>query len=373
MTILSDDDVRRIRMAALLVHAGPAGLTAPSSVSDVVTRLGAMQAQDYASGLWSLGLRLPGTTQADVVDALEQRQALRTWPMRGTVHLVPARDARWMVAATGARALHSAAGRRVTLGLDDDVVKRAMDVIGDELTGRRMTRSLLLEALAAHGIPVSGQSGYHLLVFASQGGLIAIAPDVDGEQTFVLLDEWVTNPVTLEGDQALATLAVRYFGSHGPTTVKDFSGWTGLTLTDSRRAVAAAGDALATAEHAGVPVHLDPQLLDARATLSVDDDVHALPGFDEYLLGYKDRSLMLTPGDFEAVVPGGNGIFRSTFVRGGRVLGTWTRATKGKKAVVTAIPLRPLGSRDRHAVEESFLPWATFVGVALEVRWHDGG
>ena len=372
MATLSDDDVRRMRMSALLVHGRPPGAPRPQSVSDVVTHLGAMQSQDTASGLWSLGLRLPGSTVTDVLAALEQREALRTWPMRGTVHLVPARDARWMLATTGVRTLHAGKGRRAELGLDDSVCERALDAMGQELVGGgRLSRSALLDAVTRRGIPTSGQLGYHLIVYASLRGLIATAPDVAGEQTFVLLDEWVPNPVQRQGDEALATLATRYFSSHGPTTVKDFAGWTGLTLTDSRRGVAAAGDTLATAEHAGVPVHLDPQLLDAHEALPSDDVVHALPGFDEYLLGYKDRSLMLEPGDLDAVVPGGNGVFRSTFVRGGRVLGTWTRATKGTKAVVTVIPLRPLGRGDRRAVEESLRPWARFVGVSLDVRWSD--
>lgn len=372
MINLSDDDVRRIRMAALLLHARPPGSATPQSVGDVVTHLGAMQAQDYASGLWSLGVRLPGSTATDVVAALEQREALRTWPMRGTVHLVPARDARWMLATTGVRTLRASARRRAELGLDDFITERAMEVMGQELAGGgRVSRSALLEALARQGIPISNSSGYHLIVYASVRGLIATAPDVDGQQTFVLLDEWVPDAVVHEPDEALAILAIRYFRSHGPTSLKDFAGWSGLTLTESRRGIAVAGDSLATAEHAGALVYLDPQLLDAHALLPFDDDVLALPGFDEYLLGYKDRSLMLEPGDFDAVVPGGNGVFRSTFVRGGRVLGTWTRMTKGKKAVVTVIPLRLLGNRDRSAVEESLQPWAQFVGLSLDIRWTD--
>ncbi len=370
MTYLSDDDVRRIRMAALLVHARTPGSATPQSVGEVVTHLGAMQAQDYASGLWSLGARLPGSTATDVVAALEQREAIRTWPMRGTIHLVPARDAHWMLATTGVRTLRVSARRRTELGIDDSVAQRAMDMMGQELTGGgRMSRSALLDAVARQGIPISNNAGYHLIVYASLRGLIAIAPDIDGHQTFVLLDEWVPDPVEHEPDEALALLAIRYFSSHGPTTLKDFAGWSGLTLAESRRGLAVAGDTIATAEHSGVPVYLDPQLLDAHAALPIDDDVHALPGFDEYLLGYKDRSLMLEPGDFDAVVPGGNGVFQPTLVRGGRVLGTWTRTTKGKKAVVTVIPLGPLGNRDRSAVEESLRPWAQFVGLSLDIRW----
>ena len=101
MTSISPERVRALRMAALLIAPRPSSAPAPSTVDGIVTHLGAMQAQDNASGLWSLGLRLGGATQAEVVAALERREALRTWPMRGTVHLVPARDAHWMLDVIG--------------------------------------------------------------------------------------------------------------------------------------------------------------------------------------------------------------------------------------------------------------------------------
>lgn len=373
-TRLNADDVRRIRMGSLLIGPRPPRMGAPSTVSEVVTHFGAMQAQDNASGLWSLGLRLPGSSVADVTAALEEPQALRTWPMRGTVHLVPARDAHWMLACTGARALKGAAKRRETLGLSDGMAERAIELIGEKLAGgRRLTRSALLDELRQAGLPIEGQMGYHVLWYASQRGVSAIAPDVDGEQTFVLLDEWVPDPLQLEGDAALTTLARRYFRSHGPTTVKDFAGWTGLTLTECRRGIAAAGDSLSVASYDGIEVYADTALMDLAAAIHQDDEVHALPGFDEYMLGYKDRSLMLDPNQLAQVVPGGNGVFRPTFVRNGRVIGTWTRTTRGKKGVVTAVPLVRLGAKDRTRLERSLEPWAEFTGVALEVRWADQG
>lgn len=371
-TTLNADDVPRIRMAALLICPRPTSLDTPTSVDEVVTHMGALQAQDNASGLWSLGLRLRRSTLAEVTAALEEPQALRTWPMRGTIHFVPARDAHWMLSCTGARALKGAAKRRETIGLSDATAERAIELIGERLAGgRRLTRAALLGELHDAGLPIDGQLGYHMLWFASQRGVTAIAPDIDGEQTFVLLDDWVPDPVRIEGDEALATLAVRYFRSHGPTTIKDFAGWTGLNLTECRRGIAAAGDALAVASYDNTEVYLDPSLLDLMADIAYDDAVHALPGFDEYLLGYKDRSLMLDPEHLQHVVPGGNGMFRATFVRNGRVLGTWTRTTKGKKGVVTATPIRRLGAKERVSVEDSLEPWATFIGVPLEVRWID--
>ena len=87
------------------------------------------------------------------------------------------------------------------------------------------------------------------------------------------------------------------------------------------------------------------------------------------MLGYKDRSLFLDKDQFDAVVPGGNGMFRSTLVRDGRVLATWTRSTKGKRGVVTATPLVRLTKAHRATCEKALTPWADHVGSPLEVRW----
>ncbi len=103
-------------MTSLLLRPHPRGN--PDSVAGVVEWFGAMQAQDMDSGLWSLGVRLPGATVDDVTAALERREAIRTWPMRGTVHLVPPADAHWMLELMGVRALAGAAKRRETIGLE---------------------------------------------------------------------------------------------------------------------------------------------------------------------------------------------------------------------------------------------------------------
>ena len=368
---LSSASALRLRMAALLL--APGAEPAPTTVAGVVTHLGAMQAQDNGSGLWSLGSRLPGATQDDVTAALERREALRTWPMRGTVHLVPSRDAHWMLELTGVRALAGAARRREFLGLSQADADRAVDVLGEALAGGgRLTRAQCLAALEAAGLHLDGNLGYHLLWYASQRGVTAIAPHVGTEQTFVLLDEWVPDPVVLDRDEALATLTTRYFRSHGPTTVKDFAGWTGLTMTDAKRGIALAGETLGSAELDGAVVHLDPALLEAELAGTLPEperDLLALPGFDEYLLGYKDRSLMLDPGDLQAVVPGSNGMFRATLVRGGRVIATWTRTLTTRRVTVTPIPLAPLRAKDRTAVEAALAPYAHFLGRELVVRW----
>jgi Winged helix DNA-binding domain len=355
-----------LRMTSLLLRPHPSGR--PDSVAGVVEWFGAMQAQDLASGLWSLGVRLPGHRLDDVHAALERKEAIRTWPMRGTVHWVPPADARWMLDLMGVRALAGAAKRRETIGLTEKNADRGVEVLAGALAGgKRLTRAQCLAAVAEAGVDVAGQQGYHLLWYASQRGVTCITPNIGKEQTFALLDDWAPEPHRPGREEALGIVARRFFRSHGPATRADLARWTGLPMTDVKAGIAAAGDDLTTVDVDGTEMIVDPALLDAG--LDHVDDWAALPGFDEYLLGYKDRSMMVDDEHKDAIIPGGNGVFQSTIVRAGRVAGIWKR-TLGKKAVaVSATALVPMRPADRKKAEAALEPYAAFVGLPLQVRW----
>ncbi len=337
---LTAAEARRLRMRNLLLDPPP-DVPAPSSVGDVVDWFGAMQAQDYASGLWSLGVRLPTLTRTDVVAALEDGQAIRTWPMRGTLHWVPAADAGWMVRLMGPRALARAQRRHEQLGLDPDDLSRAADVLGEALRGRRLTRAECLAALARAGFDTSSQRGYHLLWYAAQVGVACVTPNVGRQQTFALLDDWAPRPRRPDRDEALATMAWWFVRSHGPVAVTDLAGWTGLTMADARTGLHALGPEVVDVRAEGIPMVVSRASLEAldAEPPRVVDAWRVLPGFDEYLLGYKDRSLMLTPEQMQAVIPGRNGVFQATVVRDGRVVGLWKRRETAARAVVTVTPL----------------------------------
>jgi hypothetical protein len=356
------------RMTSLLLRPHPAGR--PDTVAGVVQWFGAMQAQDMASGLWSLGVRLPGCTVQDVNAALERREAIRTWPMRGTVHLVPPADAHWMLELMGVRALAGAAKRRQTIGLDETTAERGVELLATLLAdGRRRTRAECLAALADRGVALAGQQGYHLLWYASQKGVTCITPHLGKEQTFGLLDRWAPEPNRPDREQALGIIALRYVRSHGPATRADLVRWTGLTATDVKAGIAAAGDGLATVTVEGTAMLVDPVLLDAD--IAPVDDWVALPGFDEYMLGYKDRAMMVDAADLAAIIPGGNGVFQATLVRGGRVVATWKRTLGRKALTVDAFPLATLRATDRRAAEAALQPYAAFVGLPLQLHWAD--
>ena len=167
-----DDDVRRARLRSLLLGTGPR-----RSVLEVAEWFGAMQAQDLASGAWSFGVRIPGLTEADVQAAQENRDVLRTWPMRGTVHFVPARDAAWMVALMDKKPLAGGAARREFLGLTLAQVDRAVAALTEALTGGRvLTRDECVAVLRDAGLPTEGQRSYHWLCYACQVGALAQGP-----------------------------------------------------------------------------------------------------------------------------------------------------------------------------------------------------
>lgn len=361
---LTDDEVRATRLRALLLGAERG---AGRSVGQIVEHLGALQAQDVASSFWSLGVRMPGAVEADVQTALESREAVRTWPMRGTVHLVPARDTAWMVNLMSARPIAGGAARRGQLGITLELVDRSTELLREALTGGRiLTRDECVAVLNDAGIETAGQVSYHLLWYACQLGVLCQGPPRGKEHTFVVLSEWVPDRVSVSREEGVAILAERYFRGHGPAPVKDFARWTGLGVRECREGIAGAGDALVSVETSAGPMVMTASALEAAEPVSTH---LALPGFDEFMLGYGDRSHFLDPGQLAAVVPGNNGVFQSTLVRHGRVVGIWKRTLKPRSVAVAVTPLAKLTAADRKAFEREFAAFGAFVGREAYVVW----
>nr|WP_181428751.1 winged helix DNA-binding domain-containing protein [Modestobacter versicolor] len=316
------------------------GPRAPSPV-EAVRWLTAVQGQDLPGALTSVALRTQQGTRAAVAAALDAGEVVRSWPMRGTLHLVAAEDLPWLLELLAPKVLAGAAGRRAVVGLTDADVARARDVALAALSGgRRLGRAELLAALAEGGVRTEGQRGYHLLWWLAQTGLTCLGPTADGDQQFVLLDEWVPAPRRLEREEALGELALRFFASHGPATVKDLARWAGIGVRDVRAGLAVAAPGLERLDVDGTEHWLDPatpgRLAAARAEAAA---VHLLPGFDELVLGYADRSCTVPPEHAQRIVPGNNGMFRSTAVHAGTVVGVW-RTGRGK---ARPIELEPFG------------------------------
>jgi hypothetical protein len=189
-----------------------------------------------------------------------------------------------------------------------------------------------------------------------------MGPMQDKQQTFVLLDEWAPHARELSREEALAELARRYFASHGPATIHDFAWWAGLTVTDARAGLEAAKLGLVSETIDGKAYWLSAG---APEQAAVDTScVHLLPGFDEYLLGYKDRGAVLAAEHAPKIIPGNNGVFQPTIVVAGQVAGTWKRTLKKKSIDLTLIPFTRMDDLEER-VSEAAECYGDFLGLPV--------
>ncbi len=324
-----------------------------------------MQAQDYLGALWSIGLRLPDSTEAAIEKAVEERSIVRTWPMRGTLHFVAAVEVRWMLELLTPRSIAGQAARARELELDAIVFSKCEKLFINALKGdRQLTREAMMNLLEAHHISTIKQRGYHILWRLAQEGLLIFAARSGKSHTFALLEEWVPPAKKLDREAALLELTRRYFTSHGPAMLSDFAGWSGLKITDARAGLEAASSHLHK-EKVG-----DADFWMSAETVMPADEAKAtylLPGFDEYLLGYKDRRAVLETQHAEKIVPGGNGMFLSTIVMNGRVVGTWKRVLKKKSVAITATGFKPFNNAEKQSIIEAAERYGQFLGLPVEV------
>jgi hypothetical protein len=141
--------------------------------AEVVGWMGALQAQDYPGAKWSIGLRLPGSTNTEIERDIADQHILRTWAMRGTLHFVTAEDVRWMVELLAPGLIQSNARRYKQLELDDQTLARSSEVIAEAVRQKPLTRKQLFVVLEEKGISPVGQRGVYMLQRASLEGLVA--------------------------------------------------------------------------------------------------------------------------------------------------------------------------------------------------------
>jgi hypothetical protein len=328
------------------------------SPAQVVAWLGAVQAQDYLGALWAIGLRVRDGSASDVERALDQGTIIRSWPMRGTLHLVAAADARWLIELLAPKAVSAAAGRFRALGLDDGLIRRARQTLVEQLEGgKRLTRPSVYRAFERARIPTTEQRGLHLLWRLAHDRLICFGPREGKQQTIVLFDEWLPAAKRRPRDEALAELARRYFTGHGPATDRDFSWWSGLTLTEARRSIALAGRELTAETILGQPHWSGAAPAGAEPT-AARDRAYALPPYDELMVGYADRSAAIDPeiasrlSAFDVLGP--------VVVHGGRLVATWGRRITGRRVRFSVAHLAPVTARRSTAIARALDRYARF-------------
>ena len=335
---------------------------------EVVRRLGAVQAQDYAGAKWALGLRTRGRVGDAVVEqALRDGSILRTHVLRPTWHFVTAADIRWMLALTARRVKAAMAYYDRQLELDHAVFRRSHAALTRALRGgHELTRSELGQVLrrARVGDTRSQRLG-HLLMRAELDGVVCSGARRGKQGTYALLEERVPRaPARLaDRDAALLELTRRYFLTRGPATLKDFAWWSGLTLADASRGVQIAGQSLER-EVIGDETYWS----DARARSDPTSSVtaHLLPNYDEYFIGFKNRSAIEQRLGATAVMMR-DALPPHIVLVDGQVVGRWSRTLTKTTVAIRLRVLTRLTGADRKAVASAARGLGRFLGRRVEL------
>lgn len=339
--------------------------------STALRQIVGLQAQVLGAAALGLRARSTGLPAADVNRAIDdERSIVRSWLMRGTLHLVAAEDLRWLVALLGPVFALAGATRHAQLGLTDDLKVRGVAAIRRVLTGvGPLTRYELVDRLRALGIvlDLKTQAPIHLIQLAALQGVLCVGPERDdGETTYVLLDDWVPPASTPSRDAALAELARRYFAAYGPATVADLSAWSGIAMPEARSAVAGAKASLAEVTIQGTPGFVLKDRI-KRMTTSATHDVRLLPAFDTYLLGYRRRDLAVPPA-LQARLQRGGGWIHPAVVVDGRAIGAWGLRQSGGRGSLSIETSGAITRVVRAGIEAEVADIGRFLDLQLQAE-----
>lgn len=354
------EDILAMRLWNTGISSG--GSNAPE---EAVSGMCSLQAQDYRASLWAMGMRCGnGTTVSDVEGAIANGKIVRTWLNRGTIHFTSRNDVRWLQELFSPGLRRTAELRDEHLGLTQETISRVKEIFSEQLsTGGISTRSSIYDALEEKGMSVRKNNlGYHLLYRAAWDGLICFGPQIGNEQTFVLMDKWVGKTAEKSREESLQAIAEGYFRSHGPATLHDFAWWSGLRMPEARKGLELASPSLDSCEVLGIPNYFVKGTQGGELPEAV-----LLPAFDEYVVGYRDRSMIFTLGRQSDAIRS-NGIFLPSIVIGGSVVGTW-KATRRKSSIsMQTVLFRELNKNEKNSLREAASHYGDFQETEAEIR-----
>jgi len=353
--LLSDDDVRRMRTAAQLLHRPK-----HRPVVELVRHLTGVQAQVLSAAGLALRARATGLNAEDIDRArIRDRSIVLTWAMRGTLHLVAAEDYGWLVPMTTEPSMANARRRLKQEGVPDGQPAKAVRFIARMLGSEGpLTRAEIAERLQRKGIHVAGQAIAHLIWLAAAQGVVCYGAG----QRFALAADWIGKTKPREPDASSAELAMRYLASHAPTSPADLAYWAGIRVGDANRAWRAIAGRLMEVETAGGI----RWVLRSKRTEAPRGVVRLLPAFDEYLLGWKDREVAV-PAAHRAKINRGGGWLHPVLAVDGRLVATWSLKRTPKVSRLTVAAFNGLTTAVKRAVAVDAKDIADFLGASVEV------
>ncbi|WP_420149425.1 winged helix DNA-binding domain-containing protein [Spirosoma sp.] len=345
-----------------LINQQFVGTTLPSA-PELVGWFGAVQAQEYAQTKWALGLRVRHLTDNEVEQDFTDGKILRTHVLRPTWHFVTSQDIRWLLMLTAPRVHQASAFMYRKLELGKVIFGHCNDIIISALRdGQCLTRDAINKEFGKHNIFLEGHRLSYVMMNAELEGLICSGPRQGNQFTYTLLEERVPAIDLISRDEALVELTRKYFTSRGPATVHDFSTWSGLTLADCRKGLQQLGAELIRKSIDRVDYYFS----DATFSEQVRNDMHLLPMYDEWIMGYKDRSAtldfrnsLLQPSPFQ---------FGNMIIADGQIIGSWKRIVGNKSMTIEANFFQPLSAKQRSAFEEAVQRLGRFIRLPVDVR-----
>jgi hypothetical protein len=326
--------------------------------AEVVRWFCAMQGQDYLGALWSVGQRLKKCLQKDIEASIERREIVRTWPMRGTLHFVAPEDVRWMLALLTPRVIARAKSIYAQQGLDEKTLKKGRSVIEKALEKKgRLTRPQVYDVLKEKGIAVTDQRGLHIIGYSAQNQSICFGPREGKQQTFVLLDDWIPKGRILTNEESVAEVTRRYFDAHGPASVQDLSWWTGLTLAEAKRGIGMITEELTSLKVDDIQYWWKPSETNTSKTLIVS----LLSSFDEFIIGYKNRTHSFDPLTGKVLEKPKNGFYLPVILINGKIAGNWRRTFAKGEVKIEIMLFRKLTPSEEKALEIAVKRYRSFV------------
>ena len=206
----------------------------------------------------------------------------------------------------------------------------------------------------------------YLLGRAELDGVVCSGARRGKQFTYALLEERAPQARTLERDEALAELTRRYFTSHGPATLQDFVWWSGLAAIDAKAGIEM------------VKLQLVHEVVDGQAywfststptAKDLSPTASLLPNFDEYIVGYTDRSASFDTRHATKLDARGNILFNYMMVIDGQIAGTWKRTLKKNTVVIEANPFTPLSEAETRALVASANRYGEFLDRSVNTTF----
>ena len=292
--------------------------------SEVVSHMGAMQAQEYRMMRWAVEMRTMKPSHKAFKEAYDSGRIIRLHLMRGTWQLVSAEDYWWMIDLCSPKAIAATTGwmHSNKISISEEELYRVRDILIQTAADKgSATKEDLVKALAEHNMQMDDHRlSYHIRM-AELSGTLCSGDLLPTKATYALSAKKVgPRSAQIDRDEALMRFTCKYFQSHQPATLEDFVWWSGLNVNDCRKGITLLGDII----HKGTWKGRDFYLTDNCRTRGFrTGKLLLIPPYDEYLIGYKSRDIVLPP-EHRHRAHNNSGIFQPIIACDGIVCGNWS-------------------------------------------------